>query len=127
VDKSQREFILILAYLYVCYGKYDEALVLHRVLNEFFEDDVEILLGLGFSLYTTDRGLEAAQCLENLEGVEMDPRRQKLYFLLRSHVDWSIGRDVDARNNLIHYLAIEEKEIREQQASGGREVEDLLS
>jgi hypothetical protein len=126
MDSGQREFLLVLAYLYVCYGKYDEALVLHRILKEFFEDDVEVVLGLCFSLYVTDRGLEAIQYLERLEGVEMDARNQKLYFLLRSHVDWGVGRDVDARNNLIHYLAIEEKEIRQQQASVGKEVEDLL-
>jgi tetratricopeptide (TPR) repeat protein len=127
VDKSQREFLLILAYLYVRYGKYDEALLLHRGLNEFFEDDIEILLGLSFSLYSTSRPLEAMQYLEKLDGVEMSKQYQKLFFLLRSHVGWSIGRDSDARSDLILYLGLEESDIREQEANSGKEVEEYLS
>ncbi|MDR2737444.1 MAG: tetratricopeptide repeat protein [Puniceicoccales bacterium] len=123
VDKSQREFLLVLAYLYVCYGKYDEALVLHRGLSEFFPDDTNVLLGLVFSLYFTGRQAEAAQYLEKLDGVEMSVKCQKLFFLLKSHVSWNVGRDSDARVNLIHYLGLEEKEIREQEASVGKGVE----
>ncbi|MDR1528744.1 MAG: hypothetical protein LBS22_04150 [Puniceicoccales bacterium] len=126
MDKSQKEFLLILAYLYICYGKYDEALVLHRGLYEFFPEDIEILLGLGFSLYFTSRPLEAVQHLEKLDGVEMISKHQKLFFLLKSHVTWSIGRDSEARDNLIYYLGLEEKEIREQEANVGKGVEEYL-
>lgn len=127
MDKSQREFLLILAYLYVRYGKYDEALVLYRGLNEFFQDDTSVLLGLIFSLYFTDRQSEAVQYLDKLDGVEMSTKNQKLFYLLRSHVAWGVGRDSDARDSLIHYLGLEEKEIREQEASVGKEVEGFLS
>jgi tetratricopeptide (TPR) repeat protein len=126
VDKSQREFLLILAYLYICYGKYDEALVLHRGLYEFFPENMEVLLGLSFSLYFTSRPLEAIQYLEKLDGVEMISKHQKLFFLLKSHVTWSIGRDSEARDNLIYYLGLEEKEIREQEANVGKGVEEYL-
>ncbi|MDR0742494.1 MAG: hypothetical protein LBE98_03450 [Puniceicoccales bacterium] len=126
MDKSQREFLLILAYLYICYGKYDEALVLHRGLYEFFPENMEVLLGLSFSLYFTSRPLEAIQYLEKLDGVEMISKHQKLFFLLKSHVTWSIGRDSEARDNLIYYLGLEEKEIREQEANVGKGVEEYL-
>jgi hypothetical protein len=126
VDRSQREFLLILAYLYVRYGKYDEALLLYRGLHEFFVDDIEIMLGLSFALYLTDRPLEAIQYLEQLDGVEFDQRLEKLFYLVRSHVDWKIGRDSDARNDLIHYLGMEETEIRKHEAVSGNEVEEFL-
>jgi hypothetical protein len=126
VDKSQREFLLVLAYLYICYGKYDEALMLHRGLYEFFPDDIEVLLGLSFSLHFTSRPLEAVQYLEKLDGVAMISKHQKLFFLLKSHVTWSIGRDSEARDNLIYYLGLEEKEIREQEANVGKGVEEYL-
>jgi hypothetical protein len=126
VNKSQKEFLLILAYLYICYGKYDEALVLHRGLYEFFPEDIEVLLGLSFSLYFTSRPLEAIQCLERLDGVEMISKHQKLFFLLKSHVTWSVGRDSEARDNLIYYLGLEEKEIREQEANVGKGAEEYL-
>jgi hypothetical protein len=113
-----------LAYLYICYGKYDEALILHRALGEFFPEDVEVILGLTFSLYFTGRQMEAAQCLDKLDGIEMDIKCQKLFFLLRSHVSWGVGRDSDARVNLIHYLGLVEKEVREREASVGKGVEE---
>jgi hypothetical protein len=118
--------MLVLAYLFVRYSKYDEALFLHRGLNEFFQDDIEVTLGLSFSLYATDRSLEAMQCMEKLDGVEMSRQEEKLFHLLRSHVLWGLGRDHDARNDLIRYLSLEESEIREQEASCGEEVEEYL-
>lgn len=117
---------MVLAYLYICYGKYDEALMLHRGLYEFFSDDIEVLLGLSFSLYFTSRPLEAVQYLEKLDGLAMISKYQKLFFLLKSHVTWSIGRDSEARDNLIYYLGLEEKEIREQEANVGKGVEEYL-
>jgi hypothetical protein len=126
VDKSQREFLLVLAYLYIRYGKYDEALILHRGLYEFFRDDVEVLLGLSFSLHFTNRSTEAMQYLEKLDGVEIEGRCQKLFFLLRSHVAWSLGKDSEARNDLIHYLWLEESEVRKHEANTGKEVEEYL-
>lgn len=39
---------------------------------------------------------------------------------------WSIGRDGEARDNLIHYLGLEEKEIRKQEANVGEEIEEYL-
>jgi hypothetical protein len=113
--------------LYIRYGKYDEALLLHRGLHEFFQNDSEILIGLSASLYFTSRPLEAIQHLEKLDGVEMSGQMEKLFFLLRSHVTWSVGRDSDARSDLIRYLGLEEKEIRAHEARGGKEVEDFLA
>ena len=126
MDSSQREFLLILAYLYLRYGKYDEALILYRVLYEYFPDDPEVILGLSFSLYITNRSSEAEQNLESLEGLVMQPTFQKLYYLIRSHVEWSLGRDDEARNTLVSYLGIEESEIRAQEANSGKEVEEYL-
>ncbi|MDR1413857.1 MAG: hypothetical protein LBI56_02895 [Puniceicoccales bacterium] len=122
MEKSQREFLLVLAYLYIRYGKYDAALMLHRGLYEFFPDDTEILLGLSFSLYITNRGMEAIQYLEKLDGVEMNKQLQKLFFLLRSHTVWSSGKDKEARNYLIHYLGLVEGEMREKEANVGKEI-----
>lgn len=126
VNESQREFLLILAYLYVRYGKYDEALVVYRGLYEFFHDDTEVLLGLSFALYLTSRALEAMQYLDRLDGIDLPIKLEKFFYLLRSHVSWSIGRDDDARDGLIHYLALVEGEIREQEAVTGKEVEEYL-
>jgi hypothetical protein len=124
VDKSQREFLLILSYLYIRYGKYDEALLLHRGLHEFFSEDMDVLIGFGASLHLTDRPLEAMQYMEKLDGVEMNNQMEKLFFLLRSHISWGLGRDSDARSDLIRYLGLEEKEIRAREANVGKGAEE---
>jgi tetratricopeptide (TPR) repeat protein len=116
VDTSQKEFLLVLAYLYIRYCKYDEALIIYRGLFEFFEDDREILLGLIFALYVTGRAQEALTYVERLDGVDLAHGKKKLFFLLKSHVSWGLGRDREARESLIHYLGLEEGDMRAQEA-----------
>lgn len=117
MDNSQKEFLLILAYLYVQYCKYDEALTLYRGLHEFFDSDSEILLDLIFALYVTDRASEAMRYIDKLEGVALSHNQEKLFFLLKSHVLWSLGYDRESREALIHYLGLEEQDIRAREAA----------
>ncbi len=124
MDNSQKEFLLILAYLYIRYCKYDEALILYRGLHEFFKDDTEILLNLIFSLYVTDRASEAIRYIEKIEGVELPRQQEKLYFLLKSHVLWALGYDRESRESLIHYLGLEEQDIRAREVASNNSVED---
>lgn len=118
MDNSQKEFVLVLAYLYVRYCKYDEALSLYRGLYEFFDDDTEIMLDLIFALYVTDRASEAMQYIEKLEGVELTHNQEKLFFLLKSHVLWGLGYDDESRESLIHYFGLEEQDMRAQEVAG---------
>jgi hypothetical protein len=92
-------------------------LIIYRGLFEFFEDDTEILLDLVFALYITGRVQEAVSYVEKLDGVEFSPSRGKLFFLLKSHIAWGLGRDREARESLIHYLGLEECDIRAKEAS----------
>jgi tetratricopeptide (TPR) repeat protein len=112
VDISQKEFLLVLAYLYIRYCKYDEALTIYRSLFEFFDEDEEVVLDLTFALYATGRAQEAFTYLKKLDGVELIHDKQKLFFLLKSHVTWGLGRDRESRESLIHYLCLEEKDMR---------------
>jgi tetratricopeptide (TPR) repeat protein len=117
VDTSQKEFLLVLAYLYVRYCKYDEALTIYRGLFEFFEDDREILLDLTFALYVTGRTQEAINYVKKLDGIELSHSHEKLFFLLKSHIAWGLGRDREARESLIRYLGLEERDMRTKEVS----------
>jgi tetratricopeptide (TPR) repeat protein len=119
VDISQKEFLLVLAYLYVRYCKYDEALTVYRGLFEFFEDDTDVLLDLIFALYVTGRAQEAVTYIEKLEGVDLPRDKEKLFFLLKSHVTWGLGRDRESRESLIRYLGLEEQDMRAQEVCPG--------
>ncbi|MDR0595633.1 MAG: hypothetical protein LBF94_03020 [Puniceicoccales bacterium] len=123
MDISQKEFLLVLAYLYVRYCKYDEALIIYRGLFEFFEDDPEIILDLIFTLYATGQSQEAVNYIEKLEGIDLARSKEKLFFLLKSHVAWGLGRDREARESLIRYLCLEEQDMRTQEiTSRAREI-----
>ncbi|MDR0679801.1 MAG: hypothetical protein LBF42_02080 [Puniceicoccales bacterium] len=124
MDISQKEFLLVLAYLYVRYCKYDEALIIYRGLFEFFEDDPEIMLDLIFTLYATGQSQEAVNYIEKLEGIDLAHSKEKLFFLLKSHVAWGLGRDREARGSLIRYLCLEEQDMRTQEiiTSRAREI-----
>lgn len=113
----------MLAYLYVRYCKYDEALIIYRGLFEFFEDDPEIILDLIFTLYATGQSQEAVNYIEKLEGIDLARSKEKLFFLLKSHVAWGLGRDREARESLIRYLCLEEQDMRTQEiTSRAREI-----
>ncbi len=124
MDNSQKEFLLILAYLYTRYCKYDEALVLYRGLHEFFEDDIEITLDMIFSLYVTGRASEAIRYVEKIDGMELSHNQEKLFFLLKSHVLWALGYDRESRESLIHYLGLEEQDMRVREVAANNNTED---
>jgi hypothetical protein len=70
-----------------------------------------------FALYVTGRVQEATTYIEKLDGVDLAHDKEKLFFLLKSHVAWGLGRDREARLSLIHYLGLEEQDMRAQEIS----------
>ena len=117
VDKGQKEFMFVLAYLYVCHSKYDEALIAYRGLYEFFPNDKDVMIGLSLALYFTGRSSEARRYIDALDGVALSNRQEQVFYLLKSHVLWNLGIDKEARQALVHYLGFEEKNIRRKECS----------
>jgi hypothetical protein len=80
MDNSQREFLMVLAYLYLQYSKYDEAFLLLKGLREFFRDDINLRLSYANACILTQRPKDALVELEVLDGVELH-NQQKSYFI----------------------------------------------
>jgi hypothetical protein len=112
MEGSQREFLLLLGYLYARYAKYDEALLLLRGLKECYPEDREVVLALAHACLRTERIPEAHRILESLERRALPAKQEKLFFLLQSRILWALGRDTAARDALIHFLGLEERELR---------------
>jgi hypothetical protein len=112
MESSQREFLLLLGYLYTRYAKYDEALLLFRGLRESFPNDPEITIALAHAYFKTECIQEAHDLLLTLELTPLPTKQEKFFFLLQSRVLWALGRDIAARDALIHFLGIEERELR---------------
>jgi hypothetical protein len=112
MESSQREFLLLLGYLYTRYAKYDEALLFFRGLKECFPNDPEVTIALAHAYFKTERIPEAHDTLQALELVPLPKKQEKFFFLLQSRILWALGRDVAARDALIHFLGIEERELR---------------
>ncbi|MDR1458549.1 MAG: hypothetical protein LBI37_03450 [Puniceicoccales bacterium] len=117
MDNSQREFLMVLAYLYLQYSKYDEAFLLLRGLREFFHDDINLRLSYVNACLATQRPKDAFAELEDLDGIELNNQQKKLFYLLRSKVMWGLGHDSEARSALVHFLGMEEREARMAEAT----------
>ncbi|MDR2735315.1 MAG: hypothetical protein LBB20_00515 [Puniceicoccales bacterium] len=112
MDNSQKEFLMVLAYLYIRYSKYDEAFLLLKGLKEFFPDDIDLGLSYANACFATQRPKDAFAELEALDGKELDNQQKKLFYILRSKTMWALGHDSEARSALVHFLGIEEREAR---------------
>jgi hypothetical protein len=112
MEDSQREFLLLLGYLYARYAKYDEALLVFQGLKDYLPNDSEITIALVHAYLRTERIHEAYDILQTLELTPLRGKQEKLFFLLQSRVLWALGRDMAARDALIHFLGIEERELR---------------
>jgi len=112
MEDSRREFLLLLGYLYARYAKYDEALLLLRGLAGCCPRDPEVAMALAHACLRTGRCAEAQDLLVTLELLPLKGRQEKFFYLLQSRVLWALGRDAAARDALIHFLGIEERELR---------------
>ncbi|MDR3143792.1 MAG: hypothetical protein LBT57_03035 [Puniceicoccales bacterium] len=112
MEGSQREFLLLLGYLHARYAKYDEAFLLLHGLKECCPEDEEVAIALAHACLRTERIPEAHRVLESLERRPLPARQEKLFFLLQSRILWALGRDGAARDALVHYLGLEERELR---------------
>jgi hypothetical protein len=112
MECSQREFLLLLGYLYIRYAKYDEALLVLQGMSKCLPNDSEIAIALAYACLKTERNHEAHDIIQMLELTPLRGKQEKLFFLLQSRILWALGRDVAARDALIHFLGIEERELR---------------
>jgi Flp pilus assembly protein TadD len=112
VDKEDVDLLNLLGYLYLQYGKSDEARVVYGTLVELAESNPLSILAYAYCLVRCGHYAIALHHLDDVDGGDFQPKARSAYRLLRGNVLWHMGRDEEARYELSLFLAMERKRAR---------------
>jgi tetratricopeptide (TPR) repeat protein len=104
VKREDRELLELLGYLYLQYGKADEARTIYAALCEMSESRPLLTLTYAYCLAKAGQYAVALHHLELIEAESFSPKELGAYLLLRGNVLWHLGRDAEARVELQHFL-----------------------
>ena len=106
-----RQFLHILAHMYLQQAKYKEALALFRFLRLHFSGDDLIVLSLVFCLFQSKRFEEALKVLDSLKTDNFTQELLCVYYFLKSKSLWELGNFQDSRLMLHNYLKYRKLEV----------------
>ena len=109
MDGKDRDLLNLLGYLYLQYGKADEARVIYGALIELARPDPLTILTYAYCMVRCGNYSVALHYLDSVEGEDFLPKARSAYRLLRGNVLWHLGKDEDARHELNLFLATERK------------------
>jgi Flp pilus assembly protein TadD len=112
VRGSDREFLELLGYLYLQYGKVDAARTVYAVLVELSARRPILSLTYAYCLARTGQYAVALHHLDELGNIPFALKERSAYLLLRGNVLWHMGRRDDARLDLEHFLAVERRRAK---------------
>ncbi|MDR0339953.1 MAG: hypothetical protein LBH53_00060 [Puniceicoccales bacterium] len=112
MEATDREFLSLLGYLYLQYGRWDEARVIYSSLVELSEQKPLLLLTYAYCLAQNGQYAVSLHYLDRLNGKNFLPKARSAYRLLRGNVLWYLGRDEEARQELELFLQTERKRAR---------------
>lgn len=108
MDDDDTDFLNILGYLYLQYGKIDEAKVIFRTLVEVAQHNAIVTMAYAYCLaYLGDYAI-ALHYLNRVAFLDLSLKERSGYHLLKSNIFWHLGRDREARFELEQFLAKEE-------------------
>lgn len=102
--EEHRQFLHLLAYMYLQQSKHVQALALFRLLRLHVAKDVQIALSLAYCLHKTKRFEEALKVIETLNEFTLEQHQKSVYYFIKSKVLWDLGQFQKSRQMLHHYL-----------------------
>lgn len=112
MDNESKDFLEILGYLNLQYGKVDEARTIFNTLFEISAADP--LISLSYS-YCLTLGNEFSLALHHLDRIPMETlsvKQRSGYHLLRSNLQWHLGLDQPARDEFAKFLQNEKERTK---------------
>jgi Flp pilus assembly protein TadD len=109
VKDEDKDFLELLGYLYLQYGKYDAARVIYHTLCELVEPTAVMLLTYAYCLAADGSYAMALYELDKVKMGEFNPQELSGFHLLRGNIYWHLHRDREARAELQRFLEIERK------------------
>ncbi|MDR3117093.1 MAG: hypothetical protein LBT98_00740 [Puniceicoccales bacterium] len=109
---EDREFLELLGYLYLQYGKADEARIIYAVLVELSAPQPLLTLAYAYCLSQTGQYAVALHHLDSLERAPFSLKERSAYLLLRGNVLWHLGKSQDSRQIFRQFLTVERQRAR---------------
>jgi tetratricopeptide (TPR) repeat protein len=113
MKEEDQEFLELLAYLYLQYGKHDSAGIIYHTLCELSEPTSLTRLAYAYCLACRGSYSTALHELEKIDKTVFGMQELSGFHLLRGNVFWHLRRDEEARKELDNFLGIERKRNRE--------------
>ncbi|MDR3316807.1 MAG: hypothetical protein LBS68_01885 [Puniceicoccales bacterium] len=107
MERGDREFLELLGYLYLQYGKSDEARIIYAALFELADEQPLLTMTYAYCLVQAGQYAVALHLLETIDLSQFSPKERSAFLLLHGNVFWHLGRDAEARRELDRFLAIE--------------------
>lgn len=108
MDDDDTDFLNILGYLYLKYGKIDEAKVIFRTLVEVAGPNAVVTMAYAYCLAYGGDYAVALHYLNRVPFLELSLKERSGYHLLKSNIFWHLGQDREAKMEFRQFLAKEE-------------------
>lgn len=112
MELHHRDFLEILGYLYLQYGKIDEANVIYHTLFELTEDRGIVALTYAYCLAKLGNFSQALNILKQILPEKLDSKEQSGYALLCANVYWNLGDEAEARRQFDAFVRNEKERTR---------------
>ncbi|MDR2677615.1 MAG: hypothetical protein LBB26_03570 [Puniceicoccales bacterium] len=105
---EDKDFLELLGYLYLQYGKHDPARVIYHTLCELSNPTAIMLLTYAYCLAADGSYAMALHEMDKISMEELSLQERSGFHLLRGNIFWHMHRDREARAELQHFLKLEQ-------------------
>jgi Flp pilus assembly protein TadD len=128
VRDEDKDFLELLGYLYLQYGKHDPARVIYHTLCELADPTAIMLLTYAYCLAADGSYAMALHEMDKIPMGTLNLQELSGFHLLRGNIFWHLHRDREARVELRRFLELERQRTHGQprHAVIGQRIEPLV-
>lgn len=106
ITKTQKEFLLVLGYLYLQNGKFYDSKIVFEALLLFYPKDHHIMRSLAYAYLCDGDYEQALEINEQFKHAQMSPKDHAFFNLLKSKALWRIGKLQEAKQYFNEFVQI---------------------
>lgn len=104
MPEEEKEFMLILAHLFLTYGKFEKAKPILESLNKMFPKDYHVIRTIAFLKLQAGAFEDALKEAERAMHPTMSKEERSFSLLIKSKALWRLGRTHEAKQAIEQYL-----------------------
>ncbi len=97
IADEEREYLMVVAYLFLQHGKWEKALTLYEALDRIVPGDLQVLKGLVVSGFHTGRLDQTLKQVEQWENAATSREEKTMARMMRARILWRLGHHEAAR------------------------------